>query len=62
MYSEITLTSPDGASIRKYWLVSEDVYQRNKTIARLINQVRDLWGEYPLFELFEHKYQQCYNS
>ena len=53
MYSELTLTSPSDAQVlvKRFWLVSENIYERNKLVANLIKKERARTGEYPLFEV-----------
>lgn len=52
MYSELTLTSPDGY-FKRFWMVAENVYERNKLITNLIEIERARTGEYPLFEVHD---------
>lgn len=52
MYSELTLTAADGY-YQRFWMVSENVYERNKIMSNLIENERTRTGEYPLFEVHD---------
>ncbi len=60
MYSEITFTTSDGTRYSKYFIVAENVYERNKIVSGLLKSLLAKWKDFPLFEIWD--LPKCYNA